>query len=347
MRELHFEGIAMQAVTDTCAALLTYPFGFHGDTGMREYLYARLQHHGGEHLVVNDPRPGFATLLLQAEHYTSARYCGSGSGSQGGRFDLALTVPPGFDDDIAERCAESLEAVIAFELGKNKDLAHVIDTTMLAHTVETITRTSDVSKLYRELAHHELRQGWAIEFYDSRRQRPDAVAAIIRGTYDVCNHVALSGGRKLVVVFVAFLGDGEHHVSSSDADVQTALLDALAARGISAGPGLPAAPRRETTKAGMQEVDLDLFVRGRRIVEYDAKLCHLSCRGYSFALREFTGEGFVEILRGAGDRDKYLSLKGKIRVIDRAPSNPLDDLAFWGPYFASRAESSDEPVAPG
>jgi hypothetical protein len=53
----------MKAVTDACIALLTYPFGFHGDTGIRDYLYARLHVHGGERLVVNDPRPGYATLL--------------------------------------------------------------------------------------------------------------------------------------------------------------------------------------------------------------------------------------------------------------------------------------------
>jgi len=173
------------------------------------------------------------------------------------------------------------------------------------------------------------------------------VAAIIRETYDVCNRVVLSGGRKLVVVFVAFLGDGEHHVSSNDEVVQAALLDALAARGVSAGPGLPAAPRREVLQAGIEEADPDLFVRGRRIVEYQGRLCHLSCRGYSFALREFTDGMFVELIRGTGDRAKYLGLKDKIRVVDRAPSNPLDDLAFWGPYFASRAQSRDEPVASG
>jgi hypothetical protein len=349
-REILFEDIAMTAVTDTCAALLTYPYGLQGDTGIREYLYAQLQHHGGEHLVVDDPRPGFSTLLLQAEHYTAARYSRSGSGSQGARFDLALAVTPGFDDDVADRCAENLDAVIAFELGKNKDLAHVVDATMLTHTADTVTGTSDVSKLHRELAHHELRQGWALEFYDSRRQGPGAAAAIIRATYHLCGQAAFDKDRKLVVVFVAFLGDGEHHVSSNDETVQVALLEALAARGICAGSQLPSAPSRDQARRASpvepREADADLFVRGQRIVEYNGKLCHLSCRGYSFALREFTGGGFVELLRGSGDRDKYLGLRDKVRVVDRAPSNRLDDLAFSGPYFASLTESPAEPVAP-
>ena len=42
-RELLFEGIAMRAVADICAARLKYPFGFHVDTGIREFLYAKLQ----------------------------------------------------------------------------------------------------------------------------------------------------------------------------------------------------------------------------------------------------------------------------------------------------------------
>ena len=325
----------MRAVTDTCAALLTYPFGFHGDTGMREYLYARLQLHGGEALVIDDRRPGFSTLLLQAEHYTTARYSNTGRTDTGARFDLALTMPPASSDAVEDRYAQNLQAVIAFELGKNKDLAHVIDATMLAHTAETVTGTSDVSKLYRELAHHELRQGWAIEFYDSRGQRREAVAGIVRSAHQVLDQVALDEGRRLIVVFVAYLGDGVHHVSSNDAAAQKRLLDGMAVRGISATPGLPTVG----TRAGAPKVngvasEAELWVRGRQIVEYRGRPCHLSCRGYSFALREFADGRFVELIRGSGDRDRYLGLKDEVRVLDVAPAHSLDETAFWGPYFA-------------
>jgi len=34
------EEITMVSVAETVAKLLTHPFGFHGDTGIRDYLYA-------------------------------------------------------------------------------------------------------------------------------------------------------------------------------------------------------------------------------------------------------------------------------------------------------------------
>ncbi len=79
----------------------------------------------------------------------------------------------------------------------------------------------------------------------------------------------------------------------------------------------------------------DLFVAGRQMVEYDGKLCHLSCRGYSFALRQFRDGHFVEIYRGSGDREKYLALKDKLRIIETTPGIPLEDTERWGDYFQS------------
>ena len=129
------EEITMASVGETVAKLLTHPFGFHGDTGIRDYLYARLHVNGGDRLDDDDPRPGYPTLLLQSEHYTVAKYISGGETARGARFDLALTRPPAPSCDLEDRCAERLTALFAFELGKNKSFDKVIDPEMVDHSV--------------------------------------------------------------------------------------------------------------------------------------------------------------------------------------------------------------------
>ena len=234
------EEITMASVGETVAKLLTHPFGFHGDTGIRDYLYARLHVHGGDRLDDDDPRPGYPTLLLQSEHYTIAKYISGGETARGARFDLALTRPPAPSCDLEDRCAERLTALFAFELGKNKSFNKVIDPEMVNHSVGTLTGTSDVSKLYRELALHDLQQGWAIEFYDSRGTRG---AMTISRALEICQGLDLPAGKRLVVIFVGYSADGGHHVSSNDAAVQTALIEQLGARGLEAVSDLRTASR--------------------------------------------------------------------------------------------------------
>jgi len=81
--------------------------------------------------------------------------------------------------------------------------------------------------------HHDLRQGWAIEFYDSRGGNG---AATITSTLGLCEGLAVPEGRKLVVVFVGFSAHDKHLVSSNDPQVQSALIGRLAELGIEAGP---------------------------------------------------------------------------------------------------------------
>jgi hypothetical protein len=225
----------MKAVTDTVAKLLKYPFGFHGDTGIRDYLYARLHVHGGKKLDVKAPKPEHSTILLQSEHYTLVKYKNTGKTGQGARFDIALTLTPKSPETIEDRFAENLDALFAFELGKNKALAKVIDPDMLDHESDAIPGTSDISKLYLELMNHDLRQGWAIEFYDSKAMNG---ASIISKALDICKCIELKDGKKLVAIFVGFSPDGEHYISSNDENVQLALIDNLIDSGIDAEPDL-------------------------------------------------------------------------------------------------------------
>ena len=245
--ENFYEEITIKAVTDTVAKLLKYPFGFHGDTGIRDYLYARLQGYGGERLDCNDSRPGYSTLLLQSEHYTLVKYKNTGQTGRGARFDIALTFPPKSQDNIEDRYAEKLDALFAFELGKNKHLNKVIDPEMLNHEIDTIPGTSDVSKLYLELMHHELKQGWAVQFYDSRAMNG---ASIISRTLDICKKIKLKGKKKLVVIFVGFSFEGEHHVSSNDQDIQSSIIRKLADVGISADSNLESYSKKPNNRGG-------------------------------------------------------------------------------------------------
>jgi hypothetical protein len=242
--ERFYEKITLEAVTDTVAKLLTHPFGFHGDTGIQNYLYAQLLVRGGKALDFNDPqgRPGFSTLLLQAEHYTLVKYGKTGP-TGGGRFDLALALPPESLDAIEDRFADNLRACFALELGKNKDFEKVIDPAMVGQPVDEIAGTSDVSKLYHELIHHGLTQGWAIEFYDSRVTNG---ASIISGALEILQNLEPIEGKKLVVVFIGFSPDGEHYVSSNDSDVQASLICTLGERHITAGSDLAAYSSKPT-----------------------------------------------------------------------------------------------------
>jgi hypothetical protein len=77
----------------------------------------------------------------------------------------------------------------------------------------------------------------------------------------------------------------------------------------------------------------ELFVKGRQIVRYGDKVCLLSCKGYSFAIRHFRNGKFVEIDRGKSDREKYLALKDQITIQRKAPAKPIDDGTFWKEFF--------------
>jgi hypothetical protein len=84
------------------------------------------------------------------------------------------------------------------------------------------------------------------------------------------------------------------------------------------------------TETSKQE---DLFVKGRQIIKYAGKNCHLSCLGYSFKIRDFRDGRFVAIYQGQKDREKYLELASQIQILEKAPQKPITDTPFWAKYF--------------
>lgn len=79
----------------------------------------------------------------------------------------------------------------------------------------------------------------------------------------------------------------------------------------------------------------ELFVKGRQIIKYAGRTCHLSCLGYSFTIRHFRDGKFVSIYQGRSDREKYLELKSQIQILGKAPQKKLEDTPFWEAYFQS------------
>ena len=82
----------------------------------------------------------------------------------------------------------------------------------------------------------------------------------------------------------------------------------------------------------------NLFVKGRQIIIYNGEKCHLSCRGYSYAIRHFSNGRFVEKDRGKNDKVKYLALKNQIQILEKAPPEPIGNTTYWNNYFATTQE---------
>jgi hypothetical protein len=155
------EPIIVQAVdasvVETVEAFVRFRPGFHGDTGMRDYLYHRLMTNipGGGTYSRTD---GGGTLLAQAEWYTALKYLKKGKRALPGRFDLGIPKP------------EELESpephpLVTFECGRNKTAANLLrdlDATLEHERPEP----ADITKLAREIRYRDLPHGYALEFYD-------------------------------------------------------------------------------------------------------------------------------------------------------------------------------------
>ena len=94
------ETIIVQAVdgsvVETVEAFVRFRPGFHGDTGIRDYLYHRLMTglpDGGTYRRTD----GGGTLLAQAEWYTALKYRKKGEKPSRGRFDLGIPNPKELD----------------------------------------------------------------------------------------------------------------------------------------------------------------------------------------------------------------------------------------------------------
>ncbi|MSS70680.1 MAG: hypothetical protein EXS64_04235 [Candidatus Latescibacteria bacterium] len=164
-----FIRISDAAIRDTVLAFFRHPYGFHGDTGIQNYLYHRLLTNAGERAIWPPcSEVGQSVLLLQVEHYTTLTYQKTGISASPGRFDLAFVDGTGLTarngNIIRKKEIEELPAVVAVEVGKNKSLASLgnID----APLDDQAPEPGDAAKLIRELRSGGLGAGYLLEFFD-------------------------------------------------------------------------------------------------------------------------------------------------------------------------------------
>ena len=82
------------------------------------------------------------------------------------------------------------------------------------------------------------------------------------------------------------------------------------------------------------------FVGSKRIIEYKAKPCHLSCRGYSCAIRGVENGRFKKHRRIKDNEQECLALRNEIKLIDtEVPTEPItDNDSFWIDYLETLSQ---------
>jgi|SRR5271157_1920694 len=177
-----------RSIVETVEAFVRFRPGFHGDTGMRDYLYHRLMTNlpdGGTYGRTD----GGGTLLAQAEWYTGLKYRNTGKGPSSGRFDLGIPCPGELDHPKPGPLA-------AFECGRNKKAAALLRGIDAAKEDEG-PEPADITKLAREMRHQGLPYGYALEFYD---EDPGEAEELIRR---LGRRVSSSESDRLRVVVLA------------------------------------------------------------------------------------------------------------------------------------------------
>lgn len=174
-----------QSIIETIQTFVRYRPGFHGDTGIRDYLYYRLMSNlpsGGKYTRAD----GGGTLLAQAEWYTSLKYRKTGETASRGRFDLGVPHP-------AQLEQHRPTALLAIECGRNKKAAGLVrDIDAVAE--HEGPEPADISKLAREVLHAAMPFGYALEFYD----RDDGQARELIGRLEKA--AVLSAGLRVAIL---------------------------------------------------------------------------------------------------------------------------------------------------
>jgi len=81
------------------------------------------------------------------------------------------------------------------------------------------------------------------------------------------------------------------------------------------------------------------LIKGRHMVEYGGKICLLSCRRCSYSIQHLQDGRFVELDRGKSDKKKFEALRGRIRLLGKAPSINMKSIEAWKHFLARSSDS--------
>lgn len=183
-----------RSVVETVEAFVRFRPGFHGDTGLRDYLYHRLMANlpdGGTYRRTD----GGGTLLAQAEWYTVLKYRGKGHGASPGRFDLGIPNPKELE-------APEPHPLVTFECGRNKTTVKLLRD-LDAEAEHEGPEPADITKLAREIRYEGLPYGYALEFYDDDQGEANELLRRLR------RQVSSAESDRLHVVVLVCLGGRE------------------------------------------------------------------------------------------------------------------------------------------
>lgn len=189
------EPIIVQAVdisvVETVEAFVRFRPGFHGDTGMRDYLYHRLMTNlpdGGIYRGTD----GGGTLLAQAEWYTTLKYRRTGKGPSPGRFDLGIPNPEELELPVPR-------PLVTFECGRNKNAVGLLRDLDAAAEHEG-PEPADITKLAREISYAGLPYGYVLEFYDEDQREAEELIRRLR------RRVSSAESERLHIVLLVCIG---------------------------------------------------------------------------------------------------------------------------------------------
>jgi hypothetical protein len=293
-----------RSVVETVAAFVRFRPGFHGDTGIRDYLYHRL--------MTNPPnggtyggRDGRGTLLAQAEWYTALKYRNTGRGPSSGRFDLGIPRPDELD-------RPKPRPLVAFECGRNKKATDLLRGIEAAKENE-VPKPADITKLVRELSFRNLSYGYALEFYDENRGDAEGLIRQLRPRVSSAESdrlrvvvlVCISGGRPALTILPAAWEERIRPMLRAELEQVEGLICA------STGGG---APRRALTGGG----------RGNRVRPEDfLSSCSNEARALIEAVRRRFGSR-AKLVFGSRSMTVNRQPNGTLLRIEKAPDSVSD-----------------------
>ena len=305
------EPIIVQAVegsvVETVEAFVRFRPGFHGDTGIRDYLYHRLMTNlpdSGTHTRAD----GGGTLLAQAEWYTTLRYRQKkrgkepSPGASPGKFDLGIPNP-------AELDLPKPHPLVTFECGRNKKAVNLLRDIDAAAEHDG-PEPGDITKLARDIMHARLPYGYALEFYDEGQGEAKELICQLR------RRISGAASDRLHVVVLVCIGGSRPMLTFLPAAWEERIRLRFRAEleqieGLTCARNRAGAPRSTGTDGGhTNRVPPEVFLSS----------CSIEARALIQAVEQRFG-GRVKLVFGGNTMTVNRRPTGRLLKIEKAPNS--------------------------